>query len=108
MFLEDDVLPLKAGLLVRFPNKLLKSAKLPKVTQREMAQFVRDRRVEIDLNDVSMLNLQGTAHVLLVTEGSVTAKAIKAALRRFYPARGWRRSTPIPAGEPHTSDHRHR
>jgi hypothetical protein len=29
---------------VRFPNKPHKSAKLPKVTQREMAEFVREQR----------------------------------------------------------------
>ena len=71
-----------------------------------MGEFVRDRRVEIDLNDVSMLNLQGTAQVILVTEGSGTAKTIKAALRRLYPAGGWRRSIPIPAEESSTADRR--
>ena len=93
-------------LLVRFPNKPHKTAKLPKVTQREMAQFVRGRRVEIDLDDVSMLNLQGTAQVILVTEGSKTAKEIRTALRRLYPANGWQRSSPIPAEESSTADRR--
>jgi hypothetical protein len=93
-------------LLVRLPKKTPKSANTPKVTQREMAEFVRERRVEIDLDDVSMLNLQGTAQVILVTEGSGTAKAINAALRRLYPAGGWRRCPPIPVEETSTADRR--
>jgi hypothetical protein len=55
-----------------------------------MEEFVGGRRVEIDLNDVSMLNLQGTAQVILVCEGSKTSKVIKEALRRLYPSKGWR------------------
>jgi hypothetical protein len=86
----------------------VKASKIPKVSQRKGVEFVRRHRVEIDLNDVSMLNLHGTAQVLLVTEGSGTSKAIKAALRRFYPAKGWRRSNPIPAEERRTVDRRRR
>jgi hypothetical protein len=73
-----------AAMRCRLPGK---RPKLPKTTERELAEFVRERRVEIDLNDVSMLNLQGTAHVILVCEGSKTAKIIKDALQRLYPSK---------------------
>ena len=87
----------------------VKSPKIPKVSQREIAEFVRREKramarpasalavgaargrpplVEIDLNDVSMMNLQGTSHVMLVCEGTKTAKTIRAALRvLLHPSR---------------------
>jgi hypothetical protein len=52
----------------------------------------RPHLVELNLHEVSMLNLGGTSHVILVSEGTETAKKVREVVRKFlYPTKATRR-----------------